>query len=808
MVLLTSGARRSTGSAGRQDGRTLDEKACALALFALFLPLGLQAQELALLRRPPDRDAVARLDRAKERSTEPVTARWNPLTGRVRSLSGRFELDAGRDLAEAARVFLESQRDLLGWPPLVELRRVHGKDGIGSRHLRFRAYLGDVPLSSGEVSVHVDLSRGDERPPAITYLTSSLPAEEALGGIAPLADFLSPRIDGGRAVRVAENAVSRAVRRPSTARLEVLASAVPARLVYTVQVPSAEPPGLFKVWVDARSGEVLFHGDLRRYGLGQTRDGVGDVFLVNPVVDLRNPDLEDMDDSADAVPREAYREVVLRELDGTGMLTGPYVTTAQTPNAVRRVRLQYSFLRDDDAFEEVMIYHHIDSAQRFIQSLGFDNIYNRRIVAYANAQPPGIPYTEVQAFFAPNFDVPGTGEMAFGSGGVDLAEDAEVIIHEYGHATQLNQVPFFVANFESLETFAIGEGWSDFFAASYLSAFSGGHGDVCLGEWAVKGFPEFLLDDTSCVRRLDSDKRYPQSVVGEPHADGEMWASSLWQAHEFLGREDALTLVLQSHFLLPENARFRDAVEAVLEANRQLYQGAHTDFLTGIFDDRGFLRPPPDSTWFYVSRPAGSSGTVPAFESRNFKFRLERSGNVAFDDPAALQVYLDLTHPLAFLLRLVLRSPSGTEVILHEAGFTELPPGPIIFETTLSSEEPLEILAGEPIAGVWTLQVDNSASFEKGVVSEWGLRFRGFLRGDADRDGDLGMNDAIVLLRYLFAGSQLDCQKAADFDDDGVLNVSDAVGWLLFLYLGGTPPPQPYPDPGEDLTEDSLSCDV
>src|SRR6185503_5071648 len=164
-------------------------------------------------------------------------------------------------------------------------------------------------------------------------------------------------------------------------------------------------------------------------------------------------------------------------------LSGPYVTTEFTPRATRRVRLEFSFLRDDDGFEEVMIYYHLDSMQRYLQSLGFKDIYNRQISAFANSEPPGVPYTDSQAYYLPDTENLGTGELAFGSGGVDAAEDAEVIGHEYGHAMQDSQVPGFGSDFENLETFALGEGWADFHSAAYLSDQSGGYGDDCLGEW-------------------------------------------------------------------------------------------------------------------------------------------------------------------------------------------------------------------------------------------------------------------------------------------------------------------------------------
>ena len=45
-----------------------------------------------------------------------------------------------------------------------------------------------------------------------------------------------------------------------------------------------------------------------------------------------------------------------------------------------------------------------------------------------------------------SFYSPGTKALTFGRGGVDDAEDAEIILHEYGHSIQDNQVPGFGAS--------------------------------------------------------------------------------------------------------------------------------------------------------------------------------------------------------------------------------------------------------------------------------------------------------------------------------------------------------------------------
>lgn len=82
-----------------------------------------------------------------------------------------------------------------------------------------------------------------------------------------------------------------------------------------------------------------------------------------------------------------------------------------------------------------------------------------------------------------------------------------------------------------------------------------------------------------------------------------------------------------------------------------------------------------------------------------------------------------------------------------------------------------------------------------------------FIRGDANGDSGLDLSDAQTTLGFLFLGAEQPfCLDAADANDDGLLNIADPVGVLNFLFLGGSPPPAPFPGPGEDPTPDRMGC--
>ena len=88
---------------------------------------------------------------------------------------------------------------------------------------------------------------------------------------------------------------------------------------------------------------------------------------------------------------------------------------------------QWDAKRGNVAFNDVMTYYHIDKNQRYMQSLGFKGnkgIQEVSIEVDAN----GVNGTDNSHF------IPSSNRMAFGHGCVDDNEDADVILHEYGHA--------------------------------------------------------------------------------------------------------------------------------------------------------------------------------------------------------------------------------------------------------------------------------------------------------------------------------------------------------------------------------------
>jgi hypothetical protein len=321
-----------------------------------------------------------------------------------------------------------------------------------------------------------------------------------------------------------------------------------------------------RVFVDAADGEVLRTDSLR---IGAT--GTGAVFDPNPVYTLRDGSLKDHADADSSKLASALVVVELPRLDGTGYLRGQWADVTPTRNPTNNMSFDWSSVtRSDPAFEQVMAYYHVDRAQQRLQDLGVTkaNATSQRVDAHAMA--------EDQSYFDAFNDV-----IRLGDGGVDDAEDADIIRHEYGHALQFAQVPDWGVTDEGA---AMGEGFGDFHAVSFHSGdpvF-----DPLIGSWDASAYS---TKSPPYLRRVDGTKHYPEDLKSEPHADGEIWSRFLWDLRALVGTDDAVRVVVESHFLLTPNANFAQGANAVLMANVSLRAGADDVAIRDLLDARGLL---------------------------------------------------------------------------------------------------------------------------------------------------------------------------------------------------------------------------
>ena len=363
-------------------------------------------------------------------------------------------------------------------------------------------------------------------------------------------------------------------------RLEVLPLAAGARLAWRSDVTSPESDAVsYRVWVDAESGAIL----ARHNTVVHQVTGIGATFDPNPIQTLDDPNLKDLNNSATSVPIEAYFVVDLLDLDGSGYLVGPWASTEVTNDRVNRPTFDYRASRAQPVFEEVVAYFHVDRFQRYLQSLGLNARQAKQRMDVHDKLFGFIEYPNASYNLS-------TKIMAFGTLGVDFAEDGDVVVHEYGHAIHDDVQGGIGLN---TENGAMSEGVGD-----WLCAVNGD--DSLVGEWVSSSLG--LGGELPFIRRTDRAKVYPDDLTGAVHDDGEIWSGALWEIAHMVGYDVATTLVIEGMALQTSNTGMRQAAQFLLQADQQVYGGANRAYLTGPLQRAGLLVPGPSDIVLTANR--------------------------------------------------------------------------------------------------------------------------------------------------------------------------------------------------------------
>lgn len=472
--------------------------------------------------------------------------------GRTGSAFGVLSGREARVSEASARAFIHANAARYGIQAVGSLELVRSFESPLGTHFVFQQKVAGVPVDGAQVRVHynragevVGLNNESVPIPALASARPALAAEHARGA-ARTALGLAP-----------ESAA------PSTEELVVAGPEGAQRLVWRVTQPTDGPT--WEQLIDAQTGEALGSPrDTNHYATGSGRIFIG----TNVVVATHNTALRD----TSTIPATAYRTETLQGLTGNGFLDGQYASSSSTKKRVSNSTNSFLYNRGTAGFTETMGYFHIDFAQRYLQSLGFTNVNNRQQVFSANGT------AQDNSWYTPNTKI-----ITYGTGGVDDAEDAEVILHELGHAIQDNQVPGFGSGAESG---AMGEGFGDYWGGSLGAQTSAGYQDTCVADWDSTSYSSA---SPPCLRRLDTTKHYPESVAGEVHADGEIWSGALWNIRGSLGAARADKLIIQHHFLLGTNPSFNTAANALVTAANNLgYTSTECAAVKTHLQNRGF----------------------------------------------------------------------------------------------------------------------------------------------------------------------------------------------------------------------------
>ena len=487
------------------------------------------------------------------------------------------------------------------------------------------------------------------------------------------------------------------------------------------------------------------------------------VFDPNPVVTLNDATLQDRNDSASAVPAQAYRSVVLLDAVASGPLAGPHVrlVNRQEPNtAPPDAASSLVFDREADGFEDVQVYFHVDRTQRYVQSLGYTG--SRAVAAYpieADAHSAG---GTDNSFFLPSTTRAGEGTLHFGEGGTDDAEDADLIVHEYGHAILEWIAPGTFGGSFTSEARALSEGFGDYWAYSAHAAqrLASGRDPFCFADWDARCWEDDASQQcgyrpgSDCLRRLDGTRTMADyertGGGGVEHRNGSFWSSALRESHQQLGRTITDTIAIESLFGAPPNPTFAVLAQRMIEADRLLFNGTHAQTICAVMAARGILANCADA------RPRGEQ-TLYQSGDRGLAIPENSSAGVTStltidDDRAIVKIFVrvDIAHPFRGDLRIDLVAPDGTTVNLQQPSLERGTGIHTTFGLTAQPVEPLSVLHGRDAAGVWKLVVRDVRSLDSGTLLSWGLILQ--LEGDeplAERPRFLARSQMIPVVAHV-----------------------------------------------------------
>ncbi len=597
----------------------------------------------------------------------------------------QFEAARGLTAESTARDFLQSRAVQFQLPAdLGNLELVDVRESLLGKHVRFQQLLNGLPVRGGEVIVSVAKDGGRVlRAYNNTYPVGADAAFLPTGGL-----------DRDAAYDAAWEHVRAhgELRGLPSAELVYTPEGASFRLNWLVNLDLSGPDGAWQARVDALSGQVveLIDSAHPRKPLAPVREriavhegplanrqaefaaierlederrqmveraalsrasGTGVVFDPDPRTTLRNNFLRDSD--AASVFTDAYfvRDLLDIQYDGSVYrLNGPwvYILNWDSPNTAPSTTTDGNWDRQRgvNSFNDAMTYFHLDQSQRYMQSLGFAGASGIQ-EGSIGADTDGFSGADNSAYY------PGTNRLTFGHGCVDDNEDADVILHEYGHAINHDIVTSWFGG----DSGAIGEGFGDYWGASY--SYGTENGVVFYPDWIYTWdghgagnwcWPGRILNNYNVQYVHSTTYGAHQSIPGG-NSD-ELWSTPIYQSMRTLvethgeSKESADTIMLESQFGMGSGFKMRDMANAIIATAQQLYpEGPHAQvFVEKFLFHNIVLAPEPILgvlSFEIVDEPSGNGAADPG-ETVDARVTLTNTG---LSDATAVSGVLSTSTP-------------------------------------------------------------------------------------------------------------------------------------------------------------------
>ncbi len=511
-----------------------------------------------------------------------------------------------------ARDFLTEHSALFGLPSdevqnlRVTMDNLDGETGV--TYLKYEQTVGGIPVFDSEIGVTISghgevvvVNQGQTIPGAVVSTDATLTEEQAVAkafahcGVEISVDALRPsaakRDEASEFVRY-ENPLGGG-RQDVLSQKTVVNVNGDAVLAYRTIVPT-QGGETYDTLVDAHTGELLVRANM-------THDVAGHVFKRDPTKGRTLEQFTPLFGVVDPWVNPAFGTQlggnnILPMLDRNGDNNSDPVTTGATgPDAgltngyadssKGNPAGQFSFPWSVSAAPTTQgaqsvtnLFYLVNSMHDWMYSLGFtesarnfqyDN-YGRGGAArdYVIALAQSSVYANSSNFTAPPDGSAGTlvvGIYTTPGGLKDSGLDGDVVLHEYGHGVSSRLIGN-GSGLNGLQSAALGEGWSDYWAIS-------NYNDGVFGEYSTYNLSRGLrrAPYTAQANGIHNSYLNLGNQGFEPHNDGEIWAATLWDLNRTLGKEKADKLVLTGMKNTPTSPSFVNARSGVITACQTLY---------------------------------------------------------------------------------------------------------------------------------------------------------------------------------------------------------------------------------------------
>lgn len=331
-------------------------------------------------------------------------------------------------------------------------------------------------------------------------------------------------------------------------------------------------------WAD---GTPYFNWDMNRYFSGP--DSLVDAMVyypdpITPISKAYGGIYIDMNDSNVTVldPLRVKKQVTTFFDSGYFHLKSDFVIIKEHSNPQYPVAVSdtsfFDFSRSHYGFEQANAYYHIMNYQSYLQSLGYS------LVNYAiQVDAQGFNGADNSAF-SPGTNPP---RLTFGEGGVDDGEDADVVIHEYGHAISQSAAP---QTNSGVERQSLDESIGDYFAVSYTrDQFSFNN------HWVFNwdGHNPFFSGRTV---NNPTNLNYKTTTFTSIYKNTTLWNDAMFDIWDQLGKQYTDKLQIEALHGYFQNMTFPQAALMILDADSALTGGGQNSIIIWqAFDQRGIL---------------------------------------------------------------------------------------------------------------------------------------------------------------------------------------------------------------------------